>query len=341
MKTHLNTLFVSTEGTYLAKEGEAVVVKQGEARPLRVPVHMLESIVCFGAIKVSPYLMELCSKRGVSVTFLGHHGRFLARVQGPVSGNVVLRREQFRTSEDPAKALSYARVFVQAKIFNSRVVLGRASRDHGDPGGVLADTGARLKACIARAETAGTADQLRGIEGEAARHYFSAFPRLVRGSGDGLAMNGRSRRPPRDPVNALLSFTYALLAADLRSACETVGLDPQVGFLHSDRPGRAGLALDLMEELRPVIADRVSLSLLNRQQVTPDDFVTEIGGAVRMSEEARKTVLVQYQTRKKEELRHPFLGEKVSLGMVALLQTRLLARTLRGELDAYPAFLWR
>lgn len=341
MKTHLNTLFVSTEGSYLAKEGEAVVVKHGAEKPLRVPIHMLESIVCFGPIKVSPFLMALCAERNVSISFLESNGRFLARVQGRMSGNVLLRKDQFRASEDAGRSLELARVFVQAKIHNSRVVVVRAGRDHGDPDGVL-DLGAtHLKRCVRKAGVAQELNQLRGIEGEAAKHYFSVFGALLRDPNEEFEMHGRSRRPPRDPVNALLSFTYSLLASDLRSACEAVGLDPQVGFLHADRPGRAGLALDLMEELRPVLAERVVLSVINRGQVTRKQFHVEVGGGVRMTDDARKTTLIQYQKRKQEVLQHPFLGEKVSLGIVPLLQARLLARTLRGELDAYPPFLWR
>lgn len=341
MKTHLNTLFVTTESTYLAKEREAVVVKQGDAKPLRVPVHMLESIVLLAPAKLSPYLMALCAQRGVAISFLEPNGRFLARVEGRTSGNVLLRKDQFRASESPNRALDYARVFVQAKIHNCRTVLTRAVRDHGDESGRIKSAADNLARCLRRVGVTYGLNELRGVEGEAARYYFAAFPRMIRSEDGRLDMNGRTRRPPKDPVNALLSFAYALLASDTRSACESVGLDPQVGYLHADRPGRVGLALDLAEELRAVLADRVVLSLLNRQQITGDQFEFEAGGGVRMSDEARKTFLVQYQKRKQEEIKHPFLGERVTLGLVPLLQARLLARTLRGDMDTYPPYLWR
>lgn len=341
VRTHLNTLFVMTEDSYLSKEGEAVVVKQGEATPLRVPIHMLSGIVFMAPAKMSPYLMALCAERNVSVSFCDSNGRFLARVEGRMSGNVLLRKSQFRAAEAPDAALPYARSFVQAKIHNCRMVLGRALRDHGDPSGVIRTSWEHLARCLKRAGAVTDVDTLRGIEGEAARYYFDAFPSLVRNTDPALKMNGRTRRPPRDPVNALLSFAYMLLALDMRSACETVGLDPQVGYLHADRPGRVSLALDLAEEFRAVIADRVVLSLLNRQQIGADGFERDAGGGVRLTDGARKTFLMEYQQRKKEELKHPFLGDNISLGLGPLLQARLLARALRGDMDSYPPFLWR
>lgn len=341
VRTHLNTLFVTTEDTYLSKEGEAVVVKQGDTKPLRVPIHMLNGIVFMVPPKLSPYLMALCAERNVSVSFLEASGRFLGRVEGRMSGNVLLRKSQFRVAEAPEQALDYARSFVRAKIHNCRVVLNRAVRDHGDKTGAVQAAAEHLAGCLKRSGAASEVDTLRGIEGEAARHYFTVFPSLVRTADPGIEMNGRNRRPPRDPVNALLSFAYVLLALDTRAACETVGLDPQVGYLHADRPGRVSLALDLAEEFRPVISDRVVLSLLNRQQITGDDFEREEGGAVRLKKAARKTFIVEYQKRKQEELKHPFLGDKVTLGLAPLLQARLLARALRGDTDGYPPFLWR
>lgn len=341
MKTHLNTLFVTTENSYVGKDGEAVVVRVDGETALRVPIHMLDSIVCFGPVSVSPYLMALCGRRDVAITFMEPNGRFLGRVHAFTSGNVLLRKEQYRASEHPDLALELSRAFVQAKLHNARVLVLRAARDHGDPGGGLGAAAEHLARCIRRADCADDLNQLRGTEGEAAKRYFESFSLLMRSPGGRFVMNGRSRRPPRDPANALLSFVYALLASDLRSACEAVGLDPQIGFLHADRPGRAGLALDLMEELRPVFADRVVLSLINRQQVKFRGFHHEDGGGVRMNEETRKAVLAQYQKRKEEELTHPFLREKMTLGMVPLIQARLLARTIRGELDTYPPFLWR
>jgi CRISP-associated protein Cas1 len=341
MKTHLNTLFVTTEGAYLAKQGEAVAVRKDREVMLRVPLHMLSSIVCFGPVGVSPYLLGHCGERGVAVSFMTPGGRFLARAHGFTSGNVLLRKDHFRRSEDPGATLRLAQVFVRAKIHNCRILVLRSIRDHGDEDGALETTAAHLERCLRRAGQVDEINVLRGVEGEAARHYFGGFQHLIRNADDTFKINGRSRRPPRDPVNSMLSFVYALLASDARGACESVGLDPQVGFLHSDRPGRPGLALDLMEELRPVIADRVVLSLINRQQVKAADFRSEINGAWLMKDETRKTMLTTYQNRKQEELHHPFLGEKITLGLVPLLQARLLARTIRGELDAYPAYLWR
>lgn len=341
MKRHLNTLFVTTDETYLSKEGEAVAVRQDGNTAMRIPIHMLQSIVCLGHVGVSPYLMALCARRGVSVSFLTQHGRFLGRVSGATSGNVLLRKSHFRLSEDPIAAFELARVFVRAKIHNCRVVVMRAARDHGDSDGLLDTTSERLANVLQRTKGTETLDGLRGLEGEAARQYFQTFPVLIRSADTAFAMHGRSRRPPQDPVNALLSFAYGILRSDVQAACESAGLDPQIGFLHADRSGRPALALDLMEELRPVLAERVVLSLINRQQVRSAGFVTDMGGGVRMEEETRKTVLAEYQARKNEELEHPFLGEKVTLGLVPLLQARLLARTIRRELDAYPAFLWR
>lgn len=341
VRRHLNTLFVTTENTYLSKEGESVVVKQDDTKPLRVPIHMLNGIVFMAPATLSPYLMALCAEHNVSVSFIETNGRFLARVEGRASGNVLLRKSQFRTAEAPERALTYAQSFVQGKIHNCRVLLARAVRDHGDETGLLQTTAGHLVGCLKRARAALDVDTLRGIEGEAARHYFMVFSSLIRSSDPALEMNGRNRRPPRDPVNALLSFAYALLALDTRAACETVGLDPQVGYLHADRPGRVSLALDLAEEFRPVIADRVALSLLNRRQITGDDFEHEEGGAVRLKDAARKTFITEYQKRKQEEVKHPFLGDRVTLGLAPLLQARLLARALRGDTEGYPPFLWR
>jgi CRISP-associated protein Cas1 len=341
MKTHLNTLFVTTEGSYVAKDGEALVVRSDGEASMRVPVHLLSSVVIFGRIGMSPAAMALCSRSGVSITYLTPEGRLVARVTGFTTGNILLRKAHFRTVEDPGRRLELARAFVVAKLYNTRVLVLRSIRDHGDPSTALRRCAAHLARCLAKARSAGDLDLLRGTEGEAARHYFESFGHLLRHPSAAFEMRGRSRRPPRDRVNALLSFLYSLLAADCRSACEAVGLDPQAGFLHADRPGRAGLALDLMEELRAVIADRVALTLVNRQQLNAEDFVVEIGGAVRMKDDARRTVISQYHSRKAEELEHPFLGEKMTIGMLPLIQARLLAKAVRAELDGYAPFLWR
>ena len=330
------------------KDGENVVVKIDGAESGRVPVHLLGGIVCFGSVGVSPPLMEYCAEQGVCISFMGRTGRFLARVEGPVSGNVLLRRSQYHTADDTEKTALLARNMVTGKLLNQRTVVRRALRDHG--GDTPEEGRARLKACERRLSAAArrsarqqvqAMDALRGIEGEAARAYFEVFDDLVRNEESAFKFTRRSRRPPLDPVNALLSFIYTLLVHDCRSALETVGLDPAVGFLHRERPGRPNLALDLMEELRPVLADRLVLSLINRRQLLASDFETAMSGAVTLREDARKTVLVAYQKRKKDELTHPFLKEKTTFGLVPFVQAMLMARRLRGDLDGYPPFLWR
>lgn len=344
MKQHLNTLFVFTRGAYLKKSGRTVVVSaDGETR-LRVPLHHLGGIVCFGAVGASPQLMGLCAEEGVSISFLSEHGRLRARVVGFTSGNVLLRREQYRRADDEPASLALARPVVAAKVANARTVLLRGMRDGPDPAGRLARAADRLglsaRAAMNEVRT-GTLDALRGVEGEAAREYFAALDGLITADQEDFAMKQRSRRPPLDRLNALLSFLYAMLGHDARAACESCGLDAAVGFLHRDRPGRPSLALDMMEELRPVLCDRLALSLINRRQVRPGGFEVTESGAVNMTESTRKAVVAAYQKRKQDELIHPFLREKVSLGLVVHLQARLLARVLRGELDSYPAFVWR
>lgn len=342
MKQHLNTLFVTTEGAYLARRGEAVEVRIEDEVKLHLPLHTLGGIVCFGSIGASPWLLGRCAELGVTVSFLSQTGRFLAAVHGFTPGNVLLRREQYRRADDPAAAPAVARAIVAAKLANSRTVLLRAARDApaGPNRAGLREAAALLARGVERAQSAGSLDVLRGIEGEGANAYFSVFGDLIAARAGGFAFDGRNRRPPRDPVNAMLSFTYALLAHDARAACAAAGLDAAVGFLHRDRPGRPGLALDLMEEFRAFLADRLVLSLINRQQVSPDGFRDE-DGAVRMNDATRKTLLVAYQRRKQETITHPFLGEETTVGLLPHLQARLLARHLRGDLDAYPAFVWR
>lgn len=341
MKRHLNTLFVTAQGAWLAKEGEAVTVRaDGETR-LRVPIHLLDGIVCFGAVTVSPFLMAHCAEHGVGLSFLTEHGRFLARVEGPVSGNVLLRRTQYRWADDPARTAELARAFVTAKVANARAVLQRAARDHPERAGALAAAVETLAGSLVELDRAHDVDSIRGLEGDAARTYFQVFDQLITSDDPAFRFDGRSRRPPKDAVNSLLSFVYTLLLHDVRSALESVGLDPQVGFLHRDRPGRPSLALDLMEELRPVLADRLVLSLINRRQIQAAGFTLAETGAVLMHDETRKTVLVTYQERKKMELRHPFLDERCTTGSIPHLQALLLARFLRGDLDAYPPFFWR
>ena len=346
MRRHLNTLYVTTDGAYLSKDGTNVVVTADGAERGRVPIHMLGGVVCLGRVSLSPPLMGFCAEQGVTVSFLTENGRFLARVEGPVSGNVLLRRAQYRVADDHDLAAALVRSIVIGKTLNQRAVIRRALRDHGDglsedESAARAEVERTLTDIARRAGRPQDVDALRGLEGEAARRYFAVFDGLIRGDRDVFRFAGRSRRPPLDPVNALLSFLYTLLVHDCRAALETVGLDPAVGFLHRDRPGRPGLALDLMEEFRPVLADRVALSLINRRQVSRSDFRTLDNGAVLLTDESRKTVLVAYQERKKDELMHPFLEEKAPLGLVPHLQAQLLARRLRGDLDGYPPFVWK
>lgn len=343
MKTHLNTLFVTTQGAYLAREGEAVLVRHEKQTKLRLPIHTLGSIVCFGRVGVSPSLAGLCGEKGVSISLCTPHGRFLARISGFTSGNVLLRRQQYRQADDPIACASVTTAIVSGKIANCRQVLLRGARDYPDgPGRASLQQAAERLAQTLRTITGDLdTDSLRGLEGDAGNAYFGVFDHLITAQKQGFVFTTRSRRPPLDRVNALLSFVYSLLASDVRSACETVGLDPAVGFLHRDRPGRPGLALDLMEELRPYLADRLVLSLINRQQVDPDGFRIEEGGGVRMNDQTRKTVLVAYQKRKQDIVEHPFLGEKVTLGLLPHVQARLMARHLRGDLDGYPPFIWR
>lgn len=343
MKKHLNTLFVTTQGAYLAKEGETVVVKVDKEVRLRLPVHTLGGIVCFGNVSCSPFLMGFCGENGVGISFLSEQGRFLARVQGPVSGNVLLRREQYRRADDPQATAAVARAILTGKIANSRTVLQRALRDHSEKiaGGEVEHVVRRLTNHLDLLNQDLILDVLRGCEGDAAHLYFSVFDRLIVAQKEDFPFQERNRRPPRDNVNALLSFLYTLLVHDVRSALEGVGLDPAVGFLHRDRPGRPGLALDLMEEFRPFLADRLTLSLINLRQVQAKGFQKSDSGAVLMTEDARKKVLIAYQERKQEEIIHPYLEEKVSVGLLFHVQALLLARHLRGDLDGYPPFVWR
>jgi len=346
MRRHLNTLFVTTEGAWLHKDGANIVVEVDKAEVGRVPAHLMGGVVCFGRVGVSPPLMGYCAELGIAISFLSEHGRFLARVEGPQSGNVLLRRRQYRIADDADATAVVARALIAGKAANQRTVLRRALRDHGDgmadaDRARLDDAQRRLGDAARHAAAAADTDSARGHEGEAASAYFGVFNLLIQRDDPAFRFAGRSRRPPLDACNALLSFLYAMLGHDCRSALETVGLDPQVGFLHRERPGRSSLALDLMEELRPVLADRVALSLINRQQVGASDFQTIDGGAVMLRDDARKTVLTAYQDRKRDEITHPFLEEKVTFGLVPHIQARLLARHLRGDLDGYPPFLWK
>lgn len=343
MKQHLNTLFVTTQGSYLAKDGECLVVRVEGQDKARFPVHVLGGVVCFGNVGCSPFLLGHLAENDVSVSFLTEYGRFLARVQGPASGNVLLRRQQYRLADAPEQAAELARAMVAGKVVNARSVLRRALRDHPDKVDAPAVEAAlgRLNAAAQQLLRPLDLDTVRGIEGDAAHCYFGVFDTLITAADPGFRFEGRSRRPPLDRVNCLLSFVYMLLAHDVRSALESVGLDPMVGFLHRDRPGRPGLALDLMEEFRPCFADRLVLSLINLGQVRAEEFAVLESGAVRLSDEARKTVLTTYQKRKQVVVTHPYLQEQMPLGLVFHTQALLLARHIRGDLDGYPPYFWR
>ncbi|AQT68716.1 CRISPR-associated protein Cas4/endonuclease Cas1 fusion [Anaerohalosphaera lusitana] len=343
MKQLLNTLFVTTQGAYLSKKGDTVVVNVEHKPVLRVPVHNIGSIICFGNVMCSPFLMGLCGKQNVTLSFLTENGRFLARVHGPVNGNVLLRKEQFRRSDDLNASARIAQTMVTAKIANSRIVLLRHLRDSCSIEGVniIRNAVENMMEHLQTLQDECSLDTVRGVEGMAANAYFDCFDHLMTANKDAFVFATRSRRPPLDNVNALLSFVYTLLVRDVESALESAGLDPAVGFLHRDRPGRPSLALDVMEELRAYLADRFVLSLINRQQVRPSGFTRTESGAVMMDDQTRKALLVAWQKRKQEEIMHPFLKEKISLGLLPHAQAMLLARYLRGELEGYPPFLWR
>lgn len=339
----LNTLYVTLPDSHLRLDNDTVRLLVGDETRLRVPLHHLGAVVCLGPVSVSVPLMHQLADAGITLVLLDANGRFKARLEGATGGNVLLRQAQHRVSADHNFALALARRIVGGKLRNQRHVLLRGARDarQDEDAATLVKAAKALAASLRAIPGCATLDALRGVEGEAARNYFSAMPSLVRPELRGrFSPDGRSRRPPRDRMNALLSFLYAMWMNDCRSACEAAGLDPQIGFLHAVRPGRASLALDLMEEFRP-LADRLALSLVNRQQLGDADFVQREGGAVLLDGDARKTVVVAFQERKQDELTHPMLAESVPLGLVPLIQARLLARHLRGEADHYPPFTLR
>ena len=343
MRHLLNTLFVLTEDSYLALDGENVVVLQGDETLGRFPLHTLESILYFGYRGASPALMGACAKNDIGLCFLTPNGRFLARVCGETRGNVLLRKKQYAVAENEAESCLVARSMIAGKLTNARWVLERATRDHALRVDVekLKAASAALADSAKLAAAAEQPDVLRGIEGEAATRYFGVFDELILQSKDDFFFKTRSRRPPLDNMNAMLSFAYTILANDCAAALESVGLDPYVGFLHGDRPGRSSLALDLMEELRPCFADRFVLSCVNTRVLRPEHFEKSESGAVTMTDAGRKAFLAAYQEKKREQITHPFLGEKLPWGLVPYVQALLLARCLRGDLDAYPPFLWK
>ncbi|OBR68966.1 subtype I-C CRISPR-associated endonuclease Cas1 [Paenibacillus oryzae] len=343
MRRLLNTLYVTLDNAYLRAKGDTLVVTAEGVKELQVARIQLESIVIFGYVGVSPEAMNLCVDNGISLVFLTPTGRFKARVTGEVSGNIHLRRTQYRWCDSEAKSLLLAQRFIYAKLVNARVSLKRTLRDHGDKirsehcQSIIELLGRQLQ----EVEKASSLDELRGVEGLASRYYFSALPEQILTEKEHFHFQGRVKRPPRDRVNALLSFLYTLLAHEVTHALETVGLDPQAGYLHRDRPGRNSLALDLMEEFRVYMADRLMLTLINRKQVGKDDFLEKENGAFILTDDARKVVLKEWQQRKREEIQHPFFDERIAIGLLPYAQAMLLARYMRGDLDDYPPFFWK
>lgn len=346
MRKHLNTLYITSDDAYAHKERETFVVEVENKKVFQAPVHSIENIVCFGFKALSPALMAFCAENNVGISYLSENGRFLARVSGPQQGNVLLRKAQYAMADNEQRSLSIARPIIAAKVANYRNLLLRHERNRPpddldtdsaeDSSSAVESVAAAMGGRLAEIQHAETLDELRGIEGECAAMYFGVLSALIKAKD--FEFTGRSKRPPLDPANALLSFLYSILANDVRSALETTGLDPQVGFLHQLRSGRPSLALDIMEEFRAYLGDRIMLNLINLKQVSKEDFEIRESGEVRMSDEARKTVLATYQKRKQEEITHPFLGEKMTVGLLPHIQAQLLARYIRGDTQEYPPF---
>lgn len=343
MRKLLNTLYITSPDVYLSLDGENIVILKGEAEAGRVPLHNLESIVTFGYTGASPALMGACVKRNIALSFMKQNGKFLARTVGEVRGNVTLRKTQYRISDDKAQSCKIARNFIIGKLYNSRWVIERATRDYSSRLDVdkLKGASKAIATTLKLVENCEDLEVLRGFEGEAAVRYFGVFDDLILQQKDSFYFNCRNKRPPLDNVNAMLSFVYTLLAHDMAAALETVGLDPYVGFLHRDRPGRVSLALDMMEELRSVYADRFVISLINKREINGTGFTKKENGAVVMDDETRKTILKAWQNKKQEQITHPFLQEKIEWGLVPYSQAMLLARFIRGDLDGYPPFMWK
>lgn len=339
MKKHLNTLYITSDNAFIRKERNTFVVEVHNQKAFQAPIHSIENIVCFGFKPLTPALMAFCAENNVGVSFLSENGKFLAKVYGPQHGNVLLRKSQYNLADSPEHALAVSRAIIAAKVTNTRTLLQRHKRNHpGHCTQSLSDVIDLLGRRLRDIQTAKNLDEARGYEGECAMQYFGVLTELITAQKEDFHFNGRNKRPPLDPVNALLSFLYALLVNDVRSALEAVGLDPQVGFLHQLRPGRPSLALDLMEEFRAYLGDRVMLNLINLRQVSRRDFEIRESGEVRLSDQARKTVITAYQKRKQEELTHPFLNEKMTAGLLPHVQARLLARYIRGDIADYPPF---
>lgn len=338
MRILLNTLYVTTPEAYLSKDGLNVVISVKGEEVFRIPIHNIEQIVTFGYMGASPGLMKLCADSGVSLTFLSPHGRYVGRLQGPTHGNVLLRKAQYKYAENVDYSLHLSQIFIAGKIQNYRNILRRFVRDNGENSDVVLAAEELLK-CKNRTLKATSIDSIRGIEGDAASTYFGVFARLLLNQKDTFVFNGRNRRPPKDAINAMLSFIYTLICNDMAAALETVGLDPYVGFMHTLRPGRASLALDMMEELRAYLGDRLVLSLINRKQITIKDFLQQGDEGIVMTDTGKKTILSAWQNRKREQIVHPYLNEKVSIGLLPYIQSMLLARYIRKDIDDYPVFL--
>lgn len=338
MRILLNTLYVTTPEAYLSKDGLNAVVSVKQEEIFRIPIHNIEQIVTFGYMGASPGLMKLCADNSVSLTFLTPQGRYISRSQGPTKGNVLLRKSQYRYSDNPQYSLHLSKLFIGGKIQNYRNVLRRFIRDNGFNEEVE-KAASDLARCKGRVLNADSIESVRGIEGEAATNYFAVFPNLILNQKETFTFQGRNRRPPKDAVNAMLSFAYSLICNDMISALETVGLDPYVGFMHTLRPGRASLALDVMEEIRAYLGDRLVLSLINRKQISINDFVKQGDEGIVMTDDGRKTIITAWQNRKREQITHPYLNEKVSIGLLPYIQATLLARYIRNDIDDYPVFL--
>ena len=343
MRKLRNTLYVITPDKYLSLDGENIVMHSKDDTQTRLPLHNVEDIVIFGGRGASPALMNKCTEDNIGLTFMSHSGKFLARAEGAISGNVYLRREQFRIADDEARSLSVAKNFIIGKLFNSRYVIERAVRDHSLQVDVdkLKNRSDLLSQAIIKCQSVSDIDTLRGIEGESAQLYFSVFNEFILQQKDEFRFVTRSKRPPLDNVNALLSFSYSVATGMCTSALETVGLDPYVGFMHTDRPGRRSLALDLVEEFRAIMCDRFVISLINKRIINNGDFEKKEDGAVLLSEDGRKVFLTHWQNRKQDIVMHPFLKEKVEWGLLPYIQALLLSRYIRGDLDEYPMLLWR
>lgn len=343
MRKLLNTLYITSPDVYLSLSGQAIELKQKDKNKQLIPMHNIEQIITTGYAGVTPALMEKCVSENIDLVFMNPYGKFMARVEGEINGNVLLRKEQYRISDDPTRSLEIAKNMIIGKIYNSRQVILRTLRDHehriNRP--LLEQKADFLNNSLQKCESVKNADSLRGIEGEAASVYFSIFNEMILQQKDVFYFKERSKRPPLDYTNALLSYSYSLCTSMCVSALKTVGLDPYIGFLHTDRPGRASLALDLIEEFRAWFCDRFVLSLINKRVVQPDDFEIRENGAVLLNEKGRRIVLEFWQKRKLEEIKHPFLEEKIEWGLLPYTQALLLSRYIRGDIDAYPPFFWR